>query len=454
MPKQKTVYFCTECGHETSGWMGKCPGCNAWNTITEEKIQTGGKKDFFAMSQNDKPLSLSEIDLTEDTRQETGIKELDRVLGGGFVKGSLVLVGGDPGIGKSTLLMQVCAGFGSPGHVLYVSGEESPAQIKGRSERLGVSSGGLKIYSKTSFSEVANTIEKTKPALVIVDSIQTMYTDEISSAPGSVSQVREVAYGFLRIAKNTATTVVLIGHVTKEGAIAGPRVLEHMVDTVLYFEGEKSGTYRILRAVKNRFGATDEIGLFEMTGKGLLDVKNASAAMLEGRPENVPGTVVTSCMEGTRPILMEIQALVTECAYSAPQRMTQGLDRNRVTMLLAVLDKCLTLGLSGSDVFINVVGGMKSVGTSPDLALLAAVISCTEAKPLKSGLVVFGEVGLTGETRPVFDVERRLTEALRMGFDSCVLPGGCKKVADKIPGLSGIDLMYVDRLGEMIDILF
>jgi len=462
--KPKTKFFCSECGHETSGWLGKCPGCGSWNTIVEEKVtpstdkyggpskgwlQGSSEKDF-----QNKSFVLSEIDMTGEKRYITGIFELDRVLGGGFVKGSLVLVGGDPGIGKSTLLMQVCGKNSKQNNILYVSGEESPKQIRMRAERLGVAADSIRVFAQTSFESVSEEIQKQSPEITIIDSIQTMYTNEVSSAPGSVSQVREVAFGLLRIAKNTGTTIVLVGHVTKDGSIAGPRVLEHMVDTVLYFEGERQSSYRILRAVKNRFGATDEIGIFEMTEKGLLDVENASSAMLEGRPIGVPGTVVTSCMEGTRPILIEIQSLLTPTSYATPQRMTQGLDRSRVSMLLAVMDSKLSIGVSGMDAFINIVGGIKSDETALDLAIVAAVVSCVRIKPVKPGVIVFGEVGLTGEVRPVSNLDRRINEAARMGFTSCILPGGSKKSASKFSNHGDFELLYVDSIGEMIDVLF
>ena len=465
MSKPKTKFFCSECGHETSGWMGKCPGCSSWNTIVEEKVSAsssdkysnspkGWLSDSPGNGPADKSFVLSEIDMTGDKRFETGIYELDRVLGGGFVKGSLVLVGGDPGIGKSTLLMQVCGKNFNKNNILYVSGEESPKQIRMRAERLGVSAESIRVFAQTSFESVSDEIQKQSPGIAIIDSIQTMYTSDVSSAPGSVSQVREVAFGLLRIAKNTGTTIVLVGHVTKDGAIAGPRVLEHMVDTVLYFEGERQSSYRILRAVKNRFGATDEIGIFEMTEKGLIDVENASSAMLEGRPIGVPGTVVTSCMEGTRPILIEIQSLLCPTSYAAPQRMTQGLDRSRISMLLAVMDSRLSIGVSGMDAFINIVGGIKSGETALDLAIVAAVVSCVRKKPLKPGIIVFGEVGLTGEVRPISNLDRRINEARRMGFTSCILPGGSKKSSSKFSNNSDFELLYVDSIGEMIDVLF
>jgi DNA repair protein RadA/Sms len=365
MAKPKTAFFCSNCGQETSGWMGKCPGCGSWNTIVEEKIKpsppaAGGSRGWFVDSSfsaknQPKAVYLSEIEPDPGIRFSTGIGELDRVLGGGFVAGSIVLVGGDPGIGKSTLLMQVCGNMSQSGAILYVSGEESAQQIRLRSDRLGILPDSIRILQQTAFVPVVESIQDIKPVIVVIDSIQTLYTDELSAPPGSVSQVREVTSGLLRIAKSTGTVIVLIGHVTKDGAIAGPRVLEHMVDTVLYFESGNQQPTRILRAVKNRFGTTDEIGLFEMTGQGLATVQNASAAMLEGRPVGVPGTAVTACMEGTRPILIEIQALLSGTAYPAAQRMTQGLDRNRVSMILAVLEKQLSAGLYNMDAFVNII---------------------------------------------------------------------------------------------------
>ena len=465
MPKAKTAFFCSDCGQETSGWMGKCPGCGSWNTIVEEKVIPASAKSNSAArswisgiseaeAMAEHAVLLDQVTTDKEQRYSTGIHELDRVLGGGFVRGSLVLVGGDPGIGKSTLMMQVCGKGSFHGEVLYVSGEESPQQVKLRADRLGITSDRIRLFAQTSFVQVAEAIVKIRPRLVVIDSIQTMYSEELSAAPGSVSQVREVTAGLLRIAKNTGATIVLLGHVTKDGAIAGPRVLEHMVDTVLYFEGERQNPYRIIRAVKNRFGATDEIGIFEMTDHGLVEVANASAAMLEGRPVGVAGTVVTASMEGTRPILIEIQALINETSFSVPQRMTQGLDRNRVSMLLAVLEKKVSIGLNNMDAYINVIGGMKADEPALDLAILAAIVSCIRNKPIRANVMVFGEIGLTGEIRPVPSADRRVMEAERMGFQSCILPGGCRKSIEKIRKGRLPDLLYVDNLGEMIDILF
>lgn len=465
MAKAKTSFFCSDCGQETSGWVGKCPGCGAWNTIVEEKTAPPAAKNasiargwIFGISEveelADKVIDLDTIPSDKEQRFSTGIAELDRVLGGGFVRGSLVLVGGDPGIGKSTLLMQVCGKGSFHGDILYVSGEESPQQVKLRADRLGIASGRIKLLAQTSFMHVADKIVKTRPRIAIIDSIQTMYTEDITAAPGSVSQVREVTAGLLRLAKSIGTTIVLVGHVTKDGAIAGPRILEHMVDTVLYFEGDDRNPYRIIRAVKNRFGATDELGIFEMTDHGLMEVANASAAMLEGRPIGVAGTVVTACIEGTRPILIEIQALLNETSFSVPQRMTQGLDRNRVCMLLAVLEKKISIGINNMDAYINVIGGIKADEPSLDLAILASVISCIRNKPVRRDVMIFGEIGLTGEVRPVTSADRRVIEANRMGFKSCILPGGCRKSIDKMKQAELPELLYVDNVGEMLDILF
>ncbi|MHB1452837.1 MAG: DNA repair protein RadA [Saccharofermentanales bacterium] len=463
MAKPKVAYFCSECGHETSGWMGKCPGCGSWNTIVEEKVTPassgksgGGWLSGAGTSGGDKvdAVGLDDISSESDERHATGIGELDRVLGGGLVRGSVVLVGGEPGIGKSTLLMQVCGKVASGGDIAYISGEESPRQIKLRADRLGVVSGRIKLISSTNFHQIAEYLTSTNPAAAIIDSIQTMFSPDISAAPGSVSQVREVTAGLLRIAKSAGTAIILVGHVTKDGSIAGPRVLEHMVDTVLYFEGDRHSQYRIIRAVKNRFGATDEIGVFEMTEHGLSEVPNPSSAMLEGRPRGVPGTVITACMEGTRPVLVEVQALLNEIAYGNPARVTQGLDRTRAGMLLAVTEKKLSIGLGNMDAYINIVGGLNTDEPSTDLAVAAAVVSAARNKPARAGVVIFGEVGLTGEIRPVSSAFRRAAEARRMGFESCILPGACRRQFTKSKAGDLPDLLFVDSLGEMVDILF
>ena len=461
MAKPKVSYFCSDCGHETSGWVGRCPGCGAWNTVVEQKAPAPAAGRSGGWLQGSAPLAgkaeavaLSEIPGTSDDRFVTGIGELDRVLGGGLVRGSVVLVGGEPGIGKSTLLMQVCGKLASAAGIAYISGEESPRQIKLRADRLGVTSPEIRLIAGSDFDQIADYITTNRPAAAIIDSIQTMVSPALAAAPGSVGQIREVTAGLLRIAKSEGVAIILVGHVTKDGSIAGPRVLEHMVDTVLYFEGDRHSQYRIVRAVKNRFGATDEIGVFEMTELGLAEVPNPSSAMLEGRPRGVAGTIVTGCMEGTRPVLVEVQALLNEIDYGNPARVTQGLDRTRAGMLLAVTEKKLGIGLGKMDAYINVVGGLTTDEPSTDLAVAAAVISAARGKPARPGVVIFGEVGLTGEIRPVSSAVRRAAEVRRMGFDSCILPGACRKQFDKVRSVDLPDLLFVDSLGEMVDILF
>ena len=437
MAKSRSVYVCNACGYETAGWMGKCPSCQTWNSLIEERVsaetQSNAKPSMHqSWIASNEVVPLSDVSTDENPRYSSGMKELDRVLGGGFVTGSLVLIGGDPGIGKSTLLLQVSHLAKTKGTVLYVSGEESKTQIRLRATRLGIETGHITICTQTSFEEVSKSISTLKPSLCIIDSIQTLFSEELSSVPGSVSQVREVTAGLLRLAKDLLITIVLVGHVTKDGALAGPRVLEHMVDTVIYFEGENSSPFRMLRAVKNRFGATGELAFFEMTDVGLTEVENASSLLLSGRPIQVPGSVVTACMEGTRPILVEIQALMNPSNYAVPQRMAQGLDRGRIGMLLAVLEKKFSAGVNNMDAYINVVGGLKISETSCDLAILSAVYSALKDRPVRPNTIVLGEVGLTGEIRPIGDIERRLTEAARLGFSSCILPGSNKAGLDRI----------------------
>ena len=437
MAKSRSVYVCNACGYETSGWMGKCPSCQTWNSLIEERTsaepQSNAKPSMHqSWITSNEVVPLSDVSTDENPRYSSGMKELDRVLGGGFVTGSLVLIGGDPGIGKSTLLLQVSHLAKTKGTVLYVSGEESKTQIRLRATRLGIETDHITICTQTSFEEVSESISTLKPSLCIIDSIQTLFSEELSSVPGSVSQVREVTAGLLRLAKDLLITIVLVGHVTKDGALAGPRVLEHMVDTVIYFEGENSSPFRMLRAVKNRFGATGELAFFEMTDVGLTEVENASSLLLSGRPIQVPGSVVTACMEGTRPILVEIQALMNPSNYAVPQRMAQGLDRGRIGMLLAVLEKKFSAGVNNMDAYINVVGGLKISETSCDLAILSAVYSALKDRPVRPNTIVMGEVGLTGEIRPIGDIERRLTEAARLGFSSCILPGSNKAGLDRI----------------------
>ena len=436
MAKTKSVFFCTQCGYESSGWLGKCPGCGEWNTFVEEPAErktAGGNSFGFSAgveTRAAKPVKIDEIAYEKGVRDSSGIGELDRVMGGGIVRGSLVLVAGDPGIGKSTLMLMISGHLSqNSGTVLYVSGEESESQIKMRAERLGVRGERLYIYSETSVDSIVTQIEALKPAYVVLDSIQTLEDSAITSAPGSVSQVREITGRFLRIAKVLNITVFIVGHVTKEGSIAGPRVLEHMVDTVLYFEGERHLSYRILRAVKNRFGSTNEIGVFEMRESGLVEVENPSSAMLEGRPEDASGSAVTAAMEGTRPMMLELQALISKSSLNIPRRMCAGLDYNRVSLLIAVLEKRAGYRLSDCDAFINVVGGIKLNEPAADLAICAAIMSSFRNIPLPARAVFIGELGLTGEVRAVSHIDKRVSEALRLGFDRIYLPAGNRKNA-------------------------
>ncbi len=458
--KIKTVYFCQSCGYESSKWMGQCPGCREWNTFVEETVKPASKSSSKASGSGigaslngeySKPLSLSEIVLNEEERADTHIGELNRVLGGGLVKGSLILVGGDPGIGKSTLLLQVAGNLsGDEKEILYVSGEESLRQIKLRAGRIGEFSESLKFMCETNLSNIEEAIVRTKPEVIIIDSIQTMYNESVSSAPGSVSQVRESTGVLLRIAKSMNISVFIVGHVTKEGQVAGPRVLEHMVDTVLYFEGDRHASYRILRAVKNRFGSTNEIGVFEMQERGLVEVANPSEFMLDGRPENASGSVVTCSVEGTRPILIEVQALVTHTNFGFPRRQANGTDYNRVNLLMAVLEKRIGLSLGDYDAYVNLAGGMKVAEPSLDLGICLAIISSFRNKPISDDVVAFGEVGLSGEVRSVNMAESRVMEASKLGFKTCIVPralegklkGTCKNI--EIIGVASVaDAMKV-----------
>ncbi len=440
MAKTKSVFFCTQCGYESSGWLGKCPGCGEWNTFVEEPAErknAGGNSFGFsagftgsADARAAKPVRIDDIAYEKGVRDSSGIGELDRVMGGGIVRGSLVLVAGDPGIGKSTLMLMISGYLAqNSGTVLYVSGEESESQIKMRAERLDVRGEQLYIYSETSVDSIVTQIEALKPAYVVLDSVQTLEDSSVTSAPGSVSQVREITGRFLRIAKVLNITVFIVGHVTKEGSIAGPRVLEHMVDTVLYFEGERHLSYRILRAVKNRFGSTNEIGVFEMRENGLAEVENPSSAMLEGRPEDASGSAVTAAMEGTRPMMLELQALISKSSLNIPRRMCAGLDYNRVSLLIAVLEKRAGYRLSDCDAFINVVGGIKLNEPAADLAICAAIMSAFRGIALPARAVFIGELGLTGEVRAVSHIDKRVGEALRLGFDRIYLPAGNRKNA-------------------------
>lgn len=431
--KAKSIFICQECGYETGKWLGKCPACNNWNTFVEEigtpQKDKGGSAPTLG---GDAPSNLSDIPVTDDIRVKTGIGELDNVMGGGIVPSSLTLVGGEPGIGKSTLLLQICQTLCGIGNVLYVSGEESAKQLKLRANRLGVSNDNLYILSETNIDSAIMHAEKLNPVALIIDSVQTMYTADVQSAAGSVSQVREITMRLMRFAKSGTTSVFLVGHVTKDGSIAGPRVLEHMVDCVLYFEGERQQSYRILRAVKNRFGSTNEIGVFEMCDKGLLEVLNPSAMLLSERPEGAPGSVVFCAVEGSRPILAEIQALVAPTNFGIPRRMTSGFDLSRLNLLTAVLEKRVGLKLSASDVYVNIIGGLKIDEPAADIAVMAAITSSLRNAAAPGGTVFLGEIGLTGELRSISDVPKRVSECTKMGFKEIVIPSANAKSAKEI----------------------
>ena len=422
--KAKTMYFCQECGYESAKWLGQCPGCRKWNTFVEEKVSVSVKtKEKSKSAGGNVPTRLFDISTKEEERLVTGMAELDRVLGGGIVKGSLSLVGGDPGIGKSTLLLQICRNMSNEGRkVLYISGEESLRQIRMRAERLGTFHKELYLLCETDMELIESAIENSEPEMVVIDSIQTMCSEEISSAPGSISQVREITARLMILAKKKNTAIFIVGHVTKEGVVAGPRTLEHMVDTVLYFEGERHASYRILRGVKNRFGSTNEIGVFEMRKEGLIEVQNPSAFMLNGRPLDASGSAVVCSMEGTRPILLEIQALVAPTNFQIPKRTAVGIDFNRVSLLMAVLEKKAGLHLGGCDAYVNLTGGMKITEPAMDLGIVMAIASSYKNKAIDSKTIVFGEVGLTGEIRGVSQAETRIREAKKMGFNRCILP--------------------------------
>ena len=427
---KKSIFFCQNCGHEEAKWLGQCPACGEWNTFVEEKLDSGITKGTTAGSRSvresvreAKVVPLTEVSADDDARCRTGIRELDRVLGGGIVPGSLVLVGGDPGIGKSTLLLQVCRMLSKDKKVLYISGEESQAQIKLRANRMGEFSSNLYLLCETNLEIIRGVIEKERPQLVVIDSIQTMYSEEVSSAPGSVSQVRESTNIFLQLAKGLCIPIFIVGHVTKEGTVAGPRVLEHMVDTVLYFEGDRHASYRILRAVKNRFGSTNEIGVFEMQQAGLAEVENPSEYMLSGRPEHASGSVVACSIEGTRPILIEIQALVCQSNFGMPRRTAAGTDYNRVNLLMAVLEKRLGMALGNSDAYVNIAGGIRMNEPAIDLGIVMAIVSSFRNRPIDEKTIVFGEVGLSGEVRAVNMPEQRVAEAKKLGFEICIQIG-------------------------------
>jgi len=444
-----TAFFCKECGYESGKWMGQCPACREWNTFVEEpKPAKSAAGRSGGLTQRTKPVLLSEVSIEEQDRLSTGYRELDQVLGSGIVAGSLVLVGGDPGIGKSTLLLQVCRNLAKAGHkVLYISGEESLKQIKLRAGRIGTVTGDLKFLCETSLDRIEDVIRAENPEIVIIDSIQTMYREEVSSAPGSVSQVRESTNVLMQIAKGMGIAVFIVGHVTKEGVVAGPRVLEHMVDTVLYFEGERNASYRILRGVKNRFGSTNEIGVFEMQEKGLVEVENPSEYMLNGRPENASGSVVACSLEGTRPILLEVQALVTQTNFGMPRRTTAGTDYNRVNLLMAVLENRCHYEMSRYDAYINIAGGIRMSEPALDLAIVLALISSYKNRPVNPKMIIFGEVGLSGEVRAVSMAEQRVNEAIKLGFEACILPQVC---LEKIKKSGSITLYGASTVREAI----
>lgn len=447
--KPKTIYCCTECGNETANWAGKCPACGAWNTLTELKLESaskcGGRAVSYGFSRQ-QPKKLRELDISEEIRFSTGISELDRVLGGGAVTGSLVLVGGAPGIGKSTLLLQMCGSIKAE-KLLYVTGEESERQLKLRADRLGIDNEGLFVLSETDMDSVLGCVDEHAPDVVIIDSIQTMSDAQVASAPGSITQVRECTMRIMRACKEKGLTVFVVGHINKEGSIAGPKVLEHMVDCVLYFEGERNTSFRILRSVKNRFGSTNEIGVFEMAEKGLVCVENPSEMLLSGRPENSPGTCVTCVMEGTRPLLAEIQALVSPAAYNASSRRSNGIDYNRAAMLLAVLEKRGGMPVGGCDSYINVIGGLMLEEPAADLATVLALASSFLDRPLGADFAAIGEVGLSGEVRSVNFLNQRLSEISRIGFKRCAIPANAR---EDISAYKGLELIRVKSVGEAV----
>lgn len=448
--KAKTLFYCTECGNETAKWAGKCPACGAWNTIVEQPERpkgTGKGASVRVGMTRRRACPVTDLTADEEIRFPTGMGELDRVLGGGAVKGSLVLVGGAPGIGKSTLMLQICSKLCEFSKVLYISGEESEHQLKLRAKRLHVESQQLLVLSETNLGDVLEAVNTEQPDVLIVDSIQTLYNDALDAAAGSVSQVKDCTLSLMQVAKGQGITVFVIGHVNKEGSIAGPKVLEHMVDCVLYFEGDQHMSYRILRAAKNRFGATNEIGVFEMADKGLAEVANPSETLLSGRPQDAPGTCVTCAMEGARPVLAEIQALIAPTAYANPRRTSNGLDYNRSAMLMAVLEKRGGLKISNCDAYLNVIGGLSLDEPAADLAIMIALASSYLDAPVGSDLAAIGEVGLTGELRSVQSIGQRLCEVQRLGFHKCVVPW---QKTDKLTGLDNLELIRVKTIGQAL----
>ena len=447
---KNNVFFCQECGYESSKWVGQCPACKAWNTMVEEIVDKKSSVTHRQITEV-QVAKLNDVQSSSEKRMDTHIEELNRVLGGGIVPGSLVLVGGDPGIGKSTLLLQTCKSLSDQKiAVLYISGEESLQQIKMRADRIGIFSDEMTLLCETNLDLIQGVIEERKPQVVVIDSIQTMFRENVNSAPGSVSQVREATSVLMRLAKEQGIAIFVVGHVTKEGTVAGPRVLEHMVDTVLYFEGDRYASYRILRAVKNRFGSTNEIGVFEMCQSGLREVPNPSEYMLDGKPKNASGSIVVCTMEGTRPLLVEIQALVCHSAFGMPRRTAAGVDYNRVNLLMAVLEKNVGVRLADQDAYINIAGGMKVREPATELGLVLAIISSFRNRPIAEDMICFGEVGLSGEVRSVNMVEQRIAEAHKLGFKQCILPKVCMKNIQKPDGML---LKGVENVREALEIL-
>ena len=450
--KQKTVFLCGDCGYESPKWYGKCPSCGAWNTMSEfkEKPVSAARGTNTFQRGESRPTLLKDIDTGDESRFHSGIGELDRVLGGGAVHGSFVLVGGEPGIGKSTLLLQMCQEMCKNARVLYVSGEESLKQIKIRAARLHISSPELYILAETDMEQIINETELLEPDILIVDSIQTVYKRDLTAAPGGTTQIKECAMSLMQYAKNRNVTIFIVGHVTKEGVVAGPRVLEHMVDTVLYFEGDRHAAYRILRGVKNRFGSTNEIGVFEMREEGLKQVLNPSEFMLEGRPTDASGSVVACLMEGTRPILVEVQALINHTAFGMPRRTAVGTDYNRVNLLMAVIEKRMGIQMGDYDAYVNVAGGMKVNEPAMDLALVMALISSCKNRAIDPATLVFGEVGLSGEVRAVSNVQQRVMEAKKLGFKRCILPAVSVKSLKDVEGIELVGVKNIKEAGENI----
>ena len=446
--KEKTIFFCTECGYESAKWMGKCPGCNSWNTMVEQRV-TKTTKVFSDTAPKSTPKKIKEIEVTSEERFTTGIGEFDRVLGGGIVKGSLVLIGGAPGIGKSTISLQMCKTIDTDKKILYVSAEESQSQIKLRANRLGIENDNLLLYAETNMQDIETTIYETNPSVVIIDSVQTVYSPALTSASGSVSQVREITMTLMRIAKENNISIFLVGHITKDGALARPKVLEHMVDCVLYFEGEQHLQHRILRAVKNRFGSTNEIGVFEMQNSGLCEVTDPSMLTLKERPENVTGSCVVSCMEGSRPIFAEVQALLTRTSFPVPRRMSTGVDYNRISLIMAVLEKRVKLNLNNQDAYVNITGGIRIDEPACDLGIALAIASSFKNIVIPKNVVAIGEIGLTGEVRSVSFIERRINEAVKLGFTKILVPYWNKKNVT-IP--DGVEIVFVSNIYDAISL--